>query len=145
MATVKWDPFSEFDQDINSLFSDAYGNIRSNSALAAATDVYSDKKALTIETHLPSFSDDEITIQQNDGELEIRAEHREKEEDKKPERKYLLRESVNRYYRRFTLPSNSDFEHIEAIYENGLLRIVIPYKELREPKRVAIRSNGKGR
>lgn len=142
-SLTRWDPFAELDtlhQQVNSLFNDTFGSIGSVGTTMPATDVYSDDKSLTIEAHLPHFKEDEINVEQHDNELEIKAEHREKDEGK--DRKYLVRESVSQYYRRFSLPKNVDAEAIKADYKKGVLKISIPYKELPAPKRIAI-SSGK--
>ena len=139
MALVRWDPFAELNtlhEQVNSLFNESFGNVGSAGTSLPATDVYSNDKELTIEAHLPNFKDEEISVQQHNGELEIKAEHQEKEESK--DRKYLVRESVSRYYRRFVLPKNTDADNINASFEKGVLKVTVPYKELPKPKRIAI-------
>lgn len=146
MALVRWDPFSELDnlhKQVNSLFNDAFGSIHGESLLTAATDVYSDDKSLTIEAHLPHFNEDEINVQQHEGELEIKAEHHEK--DEKKGRKYLVHESASQYYRRFSLPKNADANAIQASFDKGVLKITVPFKELPAPKRIAIGSGDKSK
>lgn len=138
MAITQWDPFAELNSlhnQVNSLFNDAFGGTRS-SLNGPATDVYSDKKGVTIEAHLPNFKDSEISVEQHQGDLEIKAEHQEKEESEG--KKYLLRESVSSYYRRFTLPRNANAEKIEARFEDGVLKVHVPYKELPQPKKISI-------
>ena len=147
MALVRWDPFSELDSlhdQVNALFNDTFGNIaRTGGVLTPATDIYSNDKELTIEAHLPNFKEEEISVEQHEGDLEIKAEHKEKEESK--DRKYIVRESVSNYYRRFTLPKNSDKDNVKARYEDGVLRVTVPYKELPKPKRIAIASKSKSK
>lgn len=141
MAIIRWDPFAELDNlhnQVNSLFNDTFGGVQSRQLTLPVTDVFSDEGGLTVEAHLPNFKDDEINVEQHHGELEIKAEHQEREEDRS--RKYLVRESVNKYYRRFTLPKNADANAITAKFEDGVLRVKVPYKELPEPKRIAITS-----
>lgn len=141
MALIRWDPFAELNslqQQVSSMFNDVFGNAGVGAALMPATDVYSDDAGLTIEAQLPRFKEDEITVQQHEGQLEIKAEHQEKEEDKKQDRRYLVRESVSRYYRRFALPRNADADNIAAKFENGILKVTVPYKELPQPKRIQI-------
>jgi HSP20 family protein len=143
MALIRWDPFSELNrlhEQVNSLFDDAFGDAQQG-LLTPTTDVYSDEKELTIEAHLPNFKEEEISVQHHNGELEIKAEHEEKE--KSDDRKYLVRESVSRYYRRFTLPKNSDADNVSANYEDGVLKVTIPYKKLPKPKRIAISAKSK--
>lgn len=146
MALVRWDPFSELNtlhDQVNALFNNTFGNAQSGGMLAPATDVYSNDKELTVEMHLPNFKEEEISVQQHEGELEIKAEHKEKE--KSEDRKYLIKESVSRYYRRFALPKNSDVDSINAKYENGVLKVVVPFKELPQPKRIAISAKSKAK
>ncbi len=142
MALVRWDPFSELNslhEQVNSLFNDAFGNVRPSGLLSPTTDIYSDDKQLTIETHLPNFKEEEINVQLHQGELEIKAEHEEKEEkEASKDRKYLVRESVSRYYRRFALPKNINADAVDAKFEDGILKVTVPFKELPQPKHIAI-------
>lgn len=143
-SLIRWDPFAELNtlhEQVNSLFNDTFGNIGGNGTLMPATDVYSDDKQLTIEAQLPNFKDSEISVQQHGDELEIKAEHKEKEEDK--DRKYLVRESVSSYYRRFALPKNVDANGIQADFDNGVLKVTLPYKELPAAKKIAISAKSK--
>lgn len=144
MAIVRFDPFAELNalhEQVNSLFNSSFSGFLNESRLGSATDVYSDDKQLTVEAHLPNFKENEISVDYSDGVLEIKAEHQEKEEDKK--KKYLLRESVSRYYRRVALPKNVDEKKLDANFENGVLKVIAPYKELPAPKRIAIKAKSK--
>lgn len=137
-SLTRWDPFTELDtlhKQVNSLFNDTFGSIGGSMAMPA-TDIYSDDKQLTIEAHLPHFKESEISVEQHGDELEIKAEHEEKEEKKG--RNYLVRESTSQYYRRFALPKNSDADNIQADYKEGVLKVTVPYKELPQPKRIQI-------
>lgn len=138
MAIMQWDPFAELNSlhsQVNSLFNDAFGGSRPVMN-GPTTDVFSDKNGLTIEAHLPNFTDSDISIEQHQGDLEIKAEHLEKEENK--DKKYLLKESASSYYRRFTLPRNANADKIEAKFEDGVLKVHVPFKELPKPKKISI-------
>lgn len=146
MAIVRWDPFAELDtlhKQVNSLFNDTFGGAAAATA-APATDVYSDDKGLTIEAHLPNFREDEISVNQHEDALEIRAEHQEKEEKgQKKDRNYLVRESATQYYRRFAMPKNANIEKTEAKFDNGILKVHVPFKKLPAPKKIAIKAKNK--
>jgi HSP20 family protein len=145
MALQRWDPFSELNslhEQVNSLFNDTFGGMQAFPGATMATDVYSDDKGLTVEAHLPNFKDEEITVQQHNGELEIRAEHKE-EQKNEGKRKYLHRESMSSYYRRLTIPKNGDADNISAEFENGVLKVTVPYKELPKAKKIAISAKSK--
>lgn len=140
MAIMRWDPFtdlnslhSQVDDLFNEMFAGHYGKN------AAATDVYTeDDKKMVIETHLPNFDDDEVKVDVHQGVLEIRAEHKEKQEEKEGKRKYLVRESSSNYYRRIALPQRSDESAIEADFSGGLLKVTIPFKELPAKKSIKV-------
>lgn len=101
------------------------------------TDVYTnDDKEMVIEAHLPNYGQDDIDIHMENGALVISAEKHEKEEDKK--KKYVVRESSSSFYRRVMLPERADEDGIQAHMEHGVLKVTIPFKELPQPKKIAI-------
>jgi HSP20 family protein len=142
MAIIRWDPFAELNNlhnQVNSLFNDTYGGVGAQKQ-APATDIYSDDKSLTIEAHLPNFDQEDIDVEINNGELSIKAEHHEKDEKKEKGKKYIVRESITEYYRHFALPRNVNADKVDAHYENGVLKVVLPFKELPKPKKISIAS-----
>ncbi len=143
MAIIKWDPFADINNlhnQMSDLFSDSFGDLMGHDISAPVTDIYDDDKSITVEVHLPHFKQEEITVSQNEGSLEINANHSEKSTNNK---KYLHKESATRYYRRFTLPKNTDLENIKADFDNGLLTVSVPYKELPKPKTISISAKSK--
>ena len=106
------------------------------------TDVYTeDDKQLTVEAHLPNFEEKDIDISLDKDSLIIRAECHEKEEDKK--KKYVVRESSSSFYRRIRLPEAANTGKIEARMQGGVLKVVVPFKELPAPKKIAIKAGKK--
>lgn len=104
-----------------------------------AMDIYNeDDKQLVTEVHAPGFTKDDIDINVHEGVLEIRGEHKEKEQDKK--RSYMVRESQSQFYRRIGLPKHADGDKVEAHFEDGILKVVVPFKELPQPKRIQIQA-----
>ncbi|SRR6266550_1880323 len=144
MALVRWDPFSELNslhESMNSLFNEAFGQRATQ--LAPVTDVYSQNdNEMVVEVHLPSFKEEEINVDVQDSALVISAEHSERTEDN-GDRRYLVRESSSSFYRRVALPKQADAEHIKADFRSGVLRVVVPFKELPKPQRVKIVSGEK--
>lgn len=140
MAIIRWDPFAELNalhDQLNSLFSDRLAG-QHPLHLAPITDVYrEDDTHLMVEVHLPNFTEKEVDISVADGALEIRAEHHEEEKAGK-KRDYLVRESSSSFYRRIPLPKQANQDDIKADFEHGVLKVTVPFKELPQPKRVAI-------
>jgi len=135
---ARFNPLAELDALQRQFFGDDFLT-RFSGASVPTTDVYTENdKQLTVEAHLPNFSEADIGVNVDDGALVIQAEKREKEEDKK--KKYMVRESSVSFYRRITLPDRADLDSIDARFENGVLKVVIPFEELPSPKKIAINS-----
>lgn len=143
MALIRWDPFNELNSlhdQMNTLFNQAFGS--SAQQLLPVTDVYSeDNKQMVVEVHLPNFDEKEVNVDVQDGALVIAAQHEEKEEDKK--KQYLVRESSTSFYRRVALPKQANQDAIKAHFAKGVLKVTVPFKELPQPKKVAIESGDK--
>lgn len=139
---VRWDPFADMRALQKQFFGDdwASGLASSSSTLALpTTDVYTnDDKELVVEAHMPNFADKDIDVHVENGYLVISAEKHEKEEDKK--KKYVVRESSSSFYRSVRLPKHADADKIEANIHEGVLKVTVPFKELPQPKKIAIKS-----
>lgn len=135
---IKFDPFAEIQALQKQLLSDDWFPSM-KSLQMPTTDIYtSDDKQLTVEAHLPNFEDKDVEVQVDKGALIIRAERHEQEKDKK--KKYIVRESSSSFYRRIRLPEAADEESVKAHMKDGVLKVTVQFKELPEPKRVAIES-----
>lgn len=138
---IRLDPFAELDALQRHFFGDDFFT-NSRGVNLPTTDVYTnDGKELIVEAHLPHYGQDDVDIHIDNGSLVIQAERHEKEEDKN--KKYVVRESASSFYRRIRLPERADAGKIEAHMENGLLKIAVPFKELPEPKKIAIKTKSK--
>jgi HSP20 family protein len=134
---VPFDPFAEMRALQRQFFGDDFFGTHQPTVTLPTTDVYTeDDKRLVVEAHIPYFNDKDVSVTTNKGILEIQAEKHEKEEDKK--KKYVVRESSSSFYRRIKLPEQADEEHIEAHMDKGVLKVVVPFKELPAPKRIEI-------
>lgn len=135
---IKFDPFAEIQALQKQFFSDDWFLPTKMSQLPT-TDVYTqDDKQLTVEAHLPNFEEKDINVHIDKGALVISAERHEKEEDKK--KKYVVRESSSSFYRRLRLPETADEDKIDAHMKDGVLKIIVPFKGLPAPKKIAIKT-----
>lgn len=142
MNLTRWnDPFaglSSMHSQLDDLFTNVLGGALSNQP-TAAMDLYTeDDKQLVAEVQVPGFSKDDIEVNVHNGVLEIKGEKRQSEEHKDKKRSYMMRESHASFYRSIALPKHADAEHVQATFENGVLRVSVPFKELPAPKKVAI-------
>jgi HSP20 family protein len=152
MANIqRWDPFTgltTMHSQLDDIFDDFFGSNagRFPSAMSsAAMDVYTeDDKQLVTELQAPGFTKDDVSVSVHDGVLEIKGEKHDKEEEgKASKRNYMLRESHASFYRRIALPRHADAENVAASFEDGVLKVTVPFKELPQPKKIAIESGKK--
>jgi HSP20 family protein len=95
-----------------------------------ASNVREDEKNYTIELALPGFSKEEVSIKFEEEVLIVTAGHQPKEDVKGP--KYTWNEFgfKSKYERSFQLPETVDADNITASFENGILLIALPKKEV---------------
>lgn len=137
---VRFDPFSGLEALRRDLFDDGFFRSLRGASLPAM-DVYTeDDKALIVEAALPSFEEEDITVNVDGGQLIIQAERHEKEEDKK--KKYVVRESSTSFYRSLTLPELAQQEGITARFDKGILKVTVPLAEAATPRKIAIGAAG---
>jgi len=136
---IKFDPFAEIQALQRQFLSDDWF-VPSKTLPMPTTDVYTtDDKQLTVEAHLPNFDEKDIDIHVDKGALVIRAERHEQEKDK--DKKYIIRESSSSFYRRIRLPEMADEDAIEAHMKDGVLKVTVQFKDLPEPKKIAIKKS----
>jgi len=139
MATslARFDPFSDLAALRDRLLSEM--STATGRHAAPTTDIYTeDDSKLTIEAHLPGFTEDDIDVDVDGGALVIRAQRQEREADEDATKKYVVRESSSSYYRRVILPEQADEGNATATFHQGVLRVTVPFKELPSPRKVEI-------
>lgn len=133
---VRFDPFAEIDALQKQFFDDDWLTPMRNVHMPT-TDVYTnDNQEMVIEAQLPDFKNEDVQVSVDNNYLVIQAEKHEKEEDKK--KKYVVRESSSSLYRRIFLPERANGDSIEAKFDDGVLKVTVPFKELPQPKKIAI-------
>ncbi|MFL5753256.1 MAG: Hsp20/alpha crystallin family protein [Bacteroidia bacterium] len=91
------------------------------------------KDDFRVELSAPGLTREDFKVDLEDGVLTVSCEKKEESEDK--DENYTRREfSYNSFTRTFQIPENSVEEKINAKYENGMLKIVIPKKETSSAK-----------
>jgi len=104
------------------------------------TDFWETDKEFKAEIDLPGIDKKDIKLNIKKGLLEIKAEKKHEKEEKK-KGVHRIERSFKGFYRSFSLPENADEEKADANYENGVLKISIPKKELPEykPKQIEVK------
>ncbi len=126
--------------NVNSLLNDLMSDF--STATAASTckatnpmvNVTDDEKKYTLEFLVPGFEKENIEVKNADGILSVKGKvNKPNSETKKWTRKEY---SISDFERNFTLPDNVEPDMISAKYQNGVLVIEIPKKEIELSKGV---------
>ncbi|HPG11108.1 MAG TPA: Hsp20/alpha crystallin family protein [Chitinophagaceae bacterium] len=101
-----------------------------------AVNVAETDKEFMLTVAAPGMNRNDFRIEAYDELLTISAE-KEKEEKEEKNGRFNRREyNYNSWTRSFTLPENCKASGIDAVYENGELKIVIPKQEVKEARKV---------
>jgi HSP20 family protein len=139
--TTKYDPFAEFRSLQKQFFGDDWFTRMPNTIHLPITDIYMEgDRTMVVETHLPNFEEDDVSVDVESGMLEIQAERHEAYNDDK---KYMVRETSDSFYRRIRLPEQAAADDIKARIHNGILTVTIPFKKMPASKRVAVLGDSK--
>ena len=135
-------PFSR-GYDLFNIFNDMDKDFFSGAmpANACRTDIKDAGDKYVMESELPGFEKEDITLDINGTYLTISAEHKTETENKDEESKYIRKERTFGSYKRSFDISDVDTEGISAEYKNGILIIDLPKKKPETPlaKRLEIK------
>ena len=92
-------------------------------------DIYEKGGDYHIEMDIPGFNKDEISVSTKDGYLTITAEKNSEDNEEDKEKNYIRRERTYGKYERTFYLGDLDEDKINASFENGMLKIVVPKKE----------------
>jgi HSP20 family protein len=132
---LRFDPLAELEALQRRLFGDdSSGAAQSGSV--PTTDVYTEGDHYVIESHLPNLRETDVEISLDEGDLTIQGHKQDSGED--TQKRFVMRETSQSYYRRVPLPDRADESRIAATFENGVLKVVIPFKDQPAAKRIPI-------
>jgi HSP20 family protein len=106
-----------------------------------ACDVEETDSHYMVSFDLPGISKDDVKIEITDNQMTVSGER--KSETREKGSRHVLERFHGAFQRSFTLPASVDSEHVEATYNDGVLRIAIPKAEAAKPRRIEV-TEGKG-
>ncbi|SOE21785.1 HSP20 family protein [Spirosomataceae bacterium TFI 002] len=127
------------DNTIPGLFSSIFNDseLYARSLTSPATNVKESDLKFSLEIAAPGLKKEDFKINLTDNRLTISVEKKEETEEKNDN--YHRREfSFGEFSRSFKLPNTVDVKKIEATYEEGILHIALPKKEVAEPKLITV-------
>jgi len=144
MSLLKWNNRSLL-PSVNSFFDDFFeddDNLAksiSRGTSTPAVNVVEEDSNFVLEIAAPGKQKDDFAIALDGHVLNVSSEVEEEHESES--KNYMRKEySYNSFKRSFTLPDNVKEDDIEANYENGILKVILPKKEPKQhsPKRISI-------
>jgi len=112
------------------LKNDVHENYEQNYSKQPATNVFETETNFRIEVLLPGFTKEDLQMNYHKNLLTIKVEKEQKEENVQEEYKYSHCEfGTFNFEKQFKVPNSVNIETIDAKFENGILKIVLPKKE----------------
>ena len=136
---ARWEPFQgtlPLRDAMNRLFDESFlrpGGV--GAATPVPLDVYMEGENYVIEATVPGLAPDAINATVLGNQVTISGEYPAGTEG----RQYLFRERAGgRFECSVTLGADLDADKVQAHYEHGMLRLVVPKAETAKPKRIAL-------
>jgi|SRR5690242_1836576 HSP20 family protein len=143
MPVVRYNPFSDT-EDFPSglrLFQDTVNRLLSEQNTtrpwAPPVDIFETDNALILKADVPDVDIKGVDIQIENGTLTLKGE-RKFEKDEKNKGFHRIERSYGSFVRYFTLPETVDTENVQADYNNGVLTVTLPKKEVAKPKSIKV-------
>jgi HSP20 family protein len=118
----------------NDLFDWSNRNFSSTNTTLPSVNIKETNDDFEVEVAAPGFSKTDFKIELNHDVLTVSSDKEVKNETKDGQQFTRREFSYQSFSRSFTLPNSADSDKIKALYENGILKIVIPKKEEAKPK-----------
>ncbi|HQS24729.1 MAG: heat-shock protein Hsp20 [Sphingobacteriia bacterium 24-36-13] len=138
MSILKQNNISVFDELFNA-FPSNFGSTTPSGYPTAAVNIHETTDAFHLELNAPGRNKEDFAINVDKGLLTISFEKKETNEEKNY--KTIRKEFTYKSFKRtFSIDENINVDGIQARYENGVLKLLLPKKEevKNAPKQIAI-------
>lgn len=125
------------DRIFDSIFSDEK---RENTQWSPRIDVVEFEDKFEFTSELPGMSKEDIKLEMQNNSVTISGEKR-FEHEKTKKNYYIGERAYGNFHRSFQLPSHVDTKQINAEFNDGVLKIVIPKLKEAKPKQIKININ----
>ena len=149
MAITRWDPFREvvaLQNRMNSLFREFHegDSPLTTASFVPAVDIYEDNSKVVLKLEVPGIEEKDLDVRVENNTLTVKGE-RKFEKEEKEENFHRIERRYGSFYRAFTLPSTVDHEHINANYNNGVLKLELSKKPEAQPKQIKVNVGGQSK
>jgi len=117
---------------MNHVMSDFNNESVNRGCVNPAVNIQETDQEYRLELVIPGMKKEDLVISLENDMVSVSANQKEQNEESKEN--YIRKEyAFGSFQRSFTLPDSVDTEHINAVYENGVLDLVLPKKEEAKP------------
>jgi HSP20 family protein len=142
MAITRWDPFREvvaLQNRVSNLFREMNegDSPLTTASFVPAVDIYEDARKVVLKLEVPGIEEKDLDIRVENNTLTVKGE-RKFEKEEKEENFHRIERRYGTFYRAFTLPSTVDTEHVQANYQNGILKLELSKKPEAQPRQIKV-------
>ncbi|MHC4838879.1 MAG: Hsp20/alpha crystallin family protein [Planctomycetota bacterium] len=141
----RWNPFREIEDFLDRYRSDLSAGRPSGSKEAMTTadwrplvDIREDEQGYLIEAELPGLKREQVKVSVQDEVLTVSGQ-REAETVQDEDRVHRIERTYGSFERRFALPEEVDPVGIAAKFEDGILKLRLPRREVVTPKAIDVK------
>lgn len=128
---MSFDPFSELDR-----IAQAVTSSRGSAPRFMPVDLFREQDQYVLSADLPGIDPGSVDIDVDGQLLTIRAE---RTPDTRDGSKWLAQERPHgSYMRQFSLGEGVDVENISAVYDNGVLNVILPVSPKAKPRKIDV-------
>ena len=146
MDLVPWRPFSEeissLRREMDNLWNRFFGETPLARRLTEdwwpSVDLSETKDSFIIKAELPGLDAKDVEVSISGNVLTLKGEKK-KEEEEKDEHHYRAERYYGSFHRTFQLPTNVKAEKIEATFEKGVLKVMLPKVEEAKKKPIEVK------
>ena len=139
--------FEELSTDMERVFDSLLGRtvgtmLRTRNAeqYTPTLDISESTEAYEVHVDLPGVRPEDVKVEMHDGKLVVSGA-RSTNFDQKEKAFHRMERASGAFSRAISLPSEVDVEKIDASFEHGVLKIVVPKAMKQQPKKIEIRTS----
>ena len=144
-ALKRMDPFREWmgiQDRMNHLFRNVFPASEddqiTSGAWTPAVDIYELPESIEMTFEIPGVDKNDVKVTFENNQLTVTGERR-LEHEEKHDGYHRIERSHGGFVRSFTIPSTIDPNRIQAVFENGLLRLSLPKRPETQPRSIEVR------
>ncbi|QHL88014.1 Hsp20 family protein [Nibribacter ruber] len=133
-----------FSTMLDRFFQDSMSNRERLNRFSPQVDTCETERGFEIDVSLPGLRKEDISLDFQQGRLTISGE-RQFNQEKNEKRYHMVESQYGSFSRSFQLPDIVDPNGIEAVFENGVLRVTVPKDERKTARqRIEVREGSNG-